>query len=126
MFGALMASYLLQPPSFSQLLADELSCGDSLLVERRLRLIKANDAVAVQLAANRRGSPTQPGCNGPLGPTGLLKGGDLVSFFLDEMAVAHAWQTLLGGVAPRVLPHPIHLPLRLPVYFVVESAISKA
>jgi hypothetical protein len=50
MFGALMASYLLQPPSFSQLLADELSCGDSLLVERRLRLIKANDAVAVQLA----------------------------------------------------------------------------
>jgi len=46
----------------------------------------------------------------------------LVSFFLDEMAVAHSWQTLLGGRASRMLPHPIHLPLGLPLHFVVESA----
>jgi hypothetical protein len=57
-----------------------------------------------------------------LRPTSLLKGRDLVSFFLDEMAVAHSWQTLLGGTASRMLPHPIHLPLRLPLRFVVESA----
>jgi hypothetical protein len=41
---------------------------------------------------------------------------------LDEMAVAHSWQTLLGGRASRMLPHPIHLTLGLPLRFVVESA----
>jgi hypothetical protein len=44
---------------------------------------------------------------------------------LDEMAVAHSWQTLLGGTASRMLPHPILLPLRLPLHFVVESAKNK-
>src|ERR1035437_1999617 len=136
MLGALMTGDLLRTPGLCQLFAGELPCGGgyaasvggALLAAFRsqqsghLRLIRVEDPVAVQLAADARDMPPQLGCDGPLGPTGLVESADLVSFFLDEMAVAHSWQTLLGGRASRMLPHPIHLPLGLPLHFVVESA----
>jgi hypothetical protein len=55
-----------------------------------------------------------------LKPTGPLKGSDLVSSFLDEIAAAHSWQTLLGGRASRIMPHPTH-PLSVPIAAAVRS-----
>ena len=135
---ALMTGNLLRTPGFGQLLTRKLPCGGgyaasvggALLAARRgqkarhLRLICVEDPVAVQLAADAGRMPAQLAGDGSERPTGIAKRRDLVSFFLDEMAVAHAWQTLLGGRASRMLPHPIHLPPGLPLHFVVESALQ--
>ena len=129
LLSALMAGDLLWTPGLGQFLlckAPRLGRYATRIVGARpssdlgqhngyLRLIGACEAVAAKLAADCRRGPFQLGCDGLLRKTCLVKGGDLVSFFLDEMAVAHSWQSLLGGEASRILPHPIHLPLELPV-----------
>ena len=80
MLGALIAGNLLRAPSLGQLLDGKLphggvhaaSVGGALLAAGQgqqsghLRLIKVENPVAVQLAADARDMPPQPGCDGPL------------------------------------------------------------
>jgi hypothetical protein len=55
-------------------------------------------------------------------PTSIAEGGDLVLLFMDEMAVAHSWQSLLGVKLPGCYPIPSTFRPDCPLYFVVESA----